>query len=582
MIGGVYDRRRQPHRLDAEGHPDPLVFMEAGPVTLFHSPSASQWVVPHDGLSVVADQDARGIANAYAAAGLEGVARLRQFAFVLWDGRERRLVAATDAASRAPLAFWSDGDGCVVCSRVLALLRHPRVPRDLDESYLVHATTSFDSPVPGVTPLRAVRRLAQGVALVGTEEGVRTVEFDGLRGLEEARHLDARELVDAFWQSVESAVSALDDGTSTCIALSGGIDSATVAVASMKRRSTLDAFSAVLGGQMAAGDDEERAAIAALAANTTTLRVHRIDCSTATEVPAPPIGLPRDDPPMIPLAFVPSLIRLWDEARRAGFRSVLDGDGGDELFGAFGSAWQAARRGDVVTAWRYVASRPSWRGEVLRGLFLPALPPTLRRAWLARWKKRRWRVPSWIRPDALEGRVFRVAMDECYESFVHRDLTTAIRTWLAAPFFIGSACTRRWLAARAGIATRSPLLDRGVIELALGASPRWMLDPEHDKPLLRRALAGRIPEAVRTRAKDTRAWDAMRARIVSSDGALTALREPVVRERLGHLVRFERVEGIVRELRSGREHDKLQVMQLESLVTYADWLAQASRAYGVT
>jgi hypothetical protein len=73
----------------------------------------------------------------------------------------------------------------------------------------------------------------------------------------------------------------------------------------------------------------------------------------------------------------------------------------------------------------------------------------------------------------------------------------------------------------------------------------------------------------------------MRARIVASAGAADVLRDPGIRERLADLVRFERVEAILDGLRVGREPDEVQVLQLESLVTFADWLAQASREYGV-
>jgi asparagine synthase (glutamine-hydrolysing) len=58
----------------------------------------------------------------------------------------------------------------------------------------------------------------------------------------------------------------------------------------------------------------------------------------------------------------------------------------------------------------------------------------------------------------------------------------------------------RRIAAESGVRAAHPLLDVDLIELMLGLPPQLGFDPELDRPLLRRAMTGLLPDAVRLRA----------------------------------------------------------------------------------
>jgi hypothetical protein len=51
----------------------------------------------------------------------------------------------------------------------------------------------------------------------------------------------------------------------------------------------------------------------------------------------------------------------------------------------------------------------------------------------------------------------------------------------------------------AGVETRHPLLDLDLVELGLRLAPRASFDPHRNRPMLRAAVAGLLPEAVRAR-----------------------------------------------------------------------------------
>ena len=58
---------------------------------------------------------------------------------------------------------------------------------------------------------------------------------------------------------------------------------------------------------------------------------------------------------------------------------------------------------------------------------------------------------------------------------------------------LGAGDQQRRDAALAGLEPRHPLRDPDLIELALQLPPELSFDPQADRPLVRRALAGRIP-----------------------------------------------------------------------------------------
>jgi asparagine synthase (glutamine-hydrolysing) len=79
--------------------------------------------------------DCETILHLYEERGDEAVRALDgMFAFALWDGRKRRLLLARDRTGKKPL-FYHDGSNLFAfASEVKALLAHPEVPHERDES----------------------------------------------------------------------------------------------------------------------------------------------------------------------------------------------------------------------------------------------------------------------------------------------------------------------------------------------------------------------------------------------------------------------------------------------------------------
>lgn len=93
--------------------------------------------------------DSEVVVHAYEEHGEDLVRHLNGiFAFVLWDGRRRTLVAARDPFGVKPLYWWSDGRRLAIASEVGALLATGLVEARVDRTALDHYLACRFVPSP--------------------------------------------------------------------------------------------------------------------------------------------------------------------------------------------------------------------------------------------------------------------------------------------------------------------------------------------------------------------------------------------------------------------------------------------------
>jgi asparagine synthetase B (glutamine-hydrolysing) len=229
----------------------------------------------------------------------------------------------------------------------------------------------------------------------------------------------------------------------------------------------------------------------------------------ATEVFAPVTGYIRRwaVPPWSPMTAV------WDPlmaaARSAQIDGLLDGEGGDELFG-FTPQLIADRLlcGRLLSAWRLsgqlpgVGANPSveLRLRILRNHGVAtALPPRAR--WLRRRISGSHRYPSQLLfpPDASRL----LAADEAW-AWRRADgplwWRAALDGLVRDPHRVDANAELRHTALDAGVERRHPFLhDALLVEAMLARPPEQLFDPIRTRPLLRDGLKGIIPDTVRSR-----------------------------------------------------------------------------------
>lgn len=310
--------------------------------------------------------------------------------------------------------------------------------------------------------------------------------------------------------AVQSEVArSLEPGESNAVLVSGGLDSSLVAAlasrAAPMRAATVRAITAVFPDEPefdewrwaermieAAGLESDRVPV--LERDPLELSLRWLE---AWQLPLPTPGYMLERP-------------LLEAARESGAAVVLDGQGGDELFGVAGFLLgDRLRQGRLTSAWRLARRYPEFGDQpsprhVARLLKLqgaPAAVPYALQEWLRR--RRAWPVPAWLPADM--AKLHRDTADPWawkrrrgplwWRSLA--DLLTDGRE--AAD--IADYVRRR--ASLAGVDARSPLLSLSLVELVLRLPPELNFDPRWTRPLARESARGLLPEDVRCRVLKT-------------------------------------------------------------------------------
>jgi asparagine synthase (glutamine-hydrolysing) len=265
----------------------------------------------------------------YERRGLRFVEQLRgAFSFVLWDGAERRLIAAIDPFGIKRLVWYRDGDALLIASRVDAI--RAAAPALEINPRAVQNLVNFSSILAPDTIFRGVERLMPGTLLVASHDDVRTESYWEMRygqdGARDERRL-ARELQDVLEGSVAAHQHEVAGGHCGAF-LSGGTDSSTV-VGLMTRTSGAPAKAFSIGFEEPGFSELEFADIAArqFGSEHHTYLVNARDCVDALPAIVRAFDEPFGNSSAVATYFCARL------AASAGVTTLLAGDGGDELFG---------------------------------------------------------------------------------------------------------------------------------------------------------------------------------------------------------------------------------------------------------
>jgi asparagine synthase (glutamine-hydrolysing) len=436
------------------------------------------------------------LAAAYRRWGTDLPARMRgDFVLLVWDGERGGGLLARDQLGVRPL-FVHESGGTVRFAtelrQLLALLPSTPAP---DRAGVAHWIAVSNRPGTG-TLYKGVRRLGPGELLEFGPGGSRGRRYWAPRFREPWGGEGLAERVRA---GLEGAVERrLGGAGETGVLMSGGLDSATVAALGKRR---LLACSATFPEHPAADESgliaELREALG-LGGLTAEVRPGGLVASAIEHLSAwrsPLLGW--GDFWALP---------LMRAAAARGVGTMLDGDGGDELFGPrsylLADRLLAGRPGQVLDLARRLpgADRVGRRTKVatVARLLLEGAAPHRQQLWLRGLSTRR-QAPAWLLGEAVSELA---ASDDP----APWKLLDGPRWWASAAYGIAYGIEgvgvfehQRRRAALAGIEARHPLLDLDLVELCLRQPPAATLDPDLSRPVLREAMAGVLPDSVRLR-----------------------------------------------------------------------------------
>lgn len=448
------------------------------------------------------------LGTAYRRWGDAALERLRgDFSILIWDRRERRGVMACDQFGARSIFLHSVGRRLYFASDLQPLLGLlPTQPgpdhAGVAEYLAIHSLTR------ACTMYEGVRQLPPAHAIRLEDPAWTSFRYwaPSYRGVIQA---SPDELVEEIRRTMSAAVKRrLSSHGLTAVTMSGGMDSTTVAALAQELApGNLRSYSTT----MPDFPDEDESFWIERMKEFTGISVRTFPTRPRGIVAA---GLRNLRARALPAVSTTDFIRepLMAAAASDGATILLGGDGGDEVFGTRDELIaDRVRQGRLVSAValgnRHPDAGPS-----------PVWHLTLRAALKFGFEKNRpyllddleTRIrgadrygPAWLLPDSAR-RLFDAREDTSWKR------THGPRWWAAFADIVTRNHARvglfdevRRAANQHGLDPRHPLLDFELVELALQLPPELSFNPSLNRPMMRRAMEGVLPQEVLRRPNKT-------------------------------------------------------------------------------
>jgi asparagine synthase (glutamine-hydrolysing) len=514
------------------------------------------------GHRLVGNGDSECLVHLYEEYGDSLVHRLRgMFAFAIWDGRRRRLLLARDRVGKKPLFWRATHASLSFGSELKALVQDPALRRELDPVALHHYLSYQYVPAPW-SIYRGVSKLPPGHLLVWQDGEAEVSRYWRLDCTPRAVGSEEEEVERLREHLLDATRARMVSERPLGAFLSGGLDSSAV-VAAMARQTGEPIKTFSIGFRDHRFDERHYARM--LAARYGTDHHELVVTPSALEI-LPALSWHYDEP-FADSSAIPSFYVA--RMSREHVAVVLNGDGGDEAFGGY-LRYVAMARARRIPVLPFAGPALDRAGSALaaRGARQSAVRKAGRMlALLGHPAPRRYaRLMSSFSPgekaalysDALRERlagtdsytlIDQAFADSRADSDVGRVMDVDVNTYLP-----GDLLVKMDIATMANsLEARSPFLDHRLMEWAAGLPPRLKVRGGTTKYLLKKAVAGWLPEELVTRPKmgfgvPLAAW--LRDELL--DLSWDVLTDHTARSR--GLFRQEAVRDLLRRHREGRDH----------------------------
>jgi asparagine synthase (glutamine-hydrolysing) len=453
--------------------------------------------------------DTETIVHLYEEEGERCVEKLRgMFAFAIWDWRNRALFLARDRAGKKPLHYALVGDTLLFGSEIKSLLQYPGIERKVNLEAISDFLTFGYVPDPA-TAFAGVHKLPPAHTLTFKDGriGVRSYwDFSYTREAEIAGSRDENAYLERLRELLAESVRVrLESEVPLGAFLSGGIDSSTV-VALMAREMGQPVKTFSIGFNESSFDELKFARVTAERFQTDhhEFVVTPDICRIVGEI------VWHHDEPFADVSSIPTYV--VSKMAREFVTVVLSGDGGDEVFGGYEryAVEKNRERYERIPGFirRQFLSRLSralpqgaYGKRFLSNISLDAGPRYVDSGSYFNEEAKR----TLLSPEArlaLNGYNSAAAFERAYNvptSKAHLDHLMYLDSKLYLPGDILVKVDRMSMAN--SLETRAPLLDHKLIEFVQTIPAPLKLNGLETKYILKRAVAGLIPDEIIHRPK---------------------------------------------------------------------------------
>ena len=459
--------------------------------------------------------DSELILHAYAAWGTPCVDHLRgDFAFAIWDARDKQLFSARDHFGIKPF-YYAEAGNAFLCSNTLNCIRlHPKVTGELNEAavgdFLLFGL-NYDN---ATTTFRQIQRLPPAHWLSVSASGLKIRKYWAPPTDGRIRYSKPEEYVENFQSLLQAAVADRLRTDRVGILLSGGLDSSSVAamakeVAGKSSRATdIRGYTCIYESLIPDEEDKFAREVGEfLGIPMKFLAMDQVQLFEDWDNPELNLPEPVDNP--LFAGFFNSTRIISAECR-----VLLSGEGSDNLmhFQMWPHAGDLRRRGEwrrlLTDMANYFWIRPfPWRGIRARLLRVVGKEP-----WAPAF-------PQWLAADFAKRANLQERWKEGgghpklpYEHLIHpkAHASLSLPQWTHMFELENGGLTHR------PVEVRYPFLDLRIVNYLLALPPfPWFFH----KMLLREAMSGRLPESVRMRPKTPLQGDPVSAELRRTESA---------------------------------------------------------------
>jgi asparagine synthase (glutamine-hydrolysing) len=438
---------------------------------------------------------------------------LGDFAFAIWDPRQQALFCARDHIGMRQLHYAHlPGRLFLFATEPTAVLAHPFAPRELNEGRIADFLGNLESLDLSQTFFRGISRLPPAHTLTLTRRGLTCDPYWQPAREPELKLRSDRDYAEAFLDVFREAVRCrLRSNGPIGSMLSGGVDSTAVSAVAAQELAAqglgpLHTISAI--GPDPESCIETRTARAAMAipgivpleVNHENLDAYLDDLVQLTATEDEPFE-----------GWMALLRAVYLAANRAGIKIVLDGVGADLTIAAGWTIAHHFRSGRIIRAVQESIAEARFAGSgwpasrsFLSGAWRAFAPPALRELkhrYTSRFKDPVWVGGTPISEEFAHGIDFSGRRRQWREEMRAVDSLGRYRSghWSVHPLLVVARERYDRLASALAIEPRDPFSDVRVLQFGLRLPAEQRQRDGWPKLILRNAMEGLVPNAVRWR-----------------------------------------------------------------------------------
>ncbi len=418
-----------------------------------------------------------------------------EFAIVIFDERDRKLVCARDPLGDRTLYYSARGSSLVIASEAWAVAGAADPTPNLNEHTLAHY---FSRRVTedGQTFFNGVYELLPAHVMTADHNGQRKSRYWSPRVMQEWRARTNEEYAEQFRSLLEESVRCrLRSTTPVAIQMSGGLDSTSVAAlaARMITPAALKTISYIFD-EIPESDEREYINLIKTQYGLDSIQMVCDDAWPLKNFSEWPNDPSQPEWNVYRLLFE----RVYQRAHQDGLRVLLTGTFGDHLYGA-GRDWLAelVLDGRVLEAFRelFLHVRHAGMRWTLESGFLTRVARRLLNVIPGgRYVHRKSAAPAWLTSLSV-GHVGQ--HDEDWNPILERDGT--LLGALATSF----STSEIFYASQHEVEVRHPYRDRRLVEFVLSLPAYQLYYRGLYKHILRVSMQGILPEEIRTRYRNS-------------------------------------------------------------------------------